>query len=129
MLVREDAPGADAAAGVAGDEADGTGVAGADQRPDRVGVGRDAHDASVARGHEIGIEALEYDPYLATHVEKPIGPELYLTLGKIGYGKGGEITWPDPSQITLKPEHLDPIDILTDLVSSHTASKSESTTA
>src|SRR5262249_14185063 len=66
--------------------------------------------------------ALSYTwEYPALHVEKPIGPELYLTLGKFAYGKGGEITWPDVSQITVKPEHIDPIDILTDLVSSHTA--------
>jgi Domain of unknown function (DUF4157) len=55
------------------------------------------------------------------HIEKQIGPELKLTLGKIGYGKGGEITWPSISQIKLEPEHIDPIEIVKDLVSSSKA--------
>ena len=55
------------------------------------------------------------------HFEKPIGPELKLTLGKIAYGKGGEITWPSISQIKVEPEHIDPMEVVRDLVSSNKA--------
>jgi hypothetical protein len=48
--------------------------------------------------------------------QKQVGPELRLTLGKIAYGKNGEITWPSLSQIKLAPESLDPIAIVKDLL-------------
>jgi Domain of unknown function (DUF4157) len=59
--------------------------------------------------------------YPAWNITKNIGPELKLTLGKIAYGKDGEITWPSISQIKVEPEHIDPIEIIKDLVSSRTA--------
>ena len=62
--------------------------------------------------------------YPAWSIKKQIGPELKLTLGKIAYGKGGEITWPSLSQIKLEPENIDPIEVIKDLVSSKSASKS-----
>lgn len=40
--------------------------------------------------------------------QKQVGPELRLTLGKISYGKDGEITWPSLSQVKLDPPDLDP---------------------
>jgi hypothetical protein len=48
--------------------------------------------------------------------QKQVGPELRLTLGKIAYGKNGEITWPSLSQIKLEPESLDPIAIVKELL-------------
>jgi hypothetical protein len=49
-------------------------------------------------------------------LEKNIGPELKLTLGKIAYGEDGKITWPDVSQIALEPKDIDPIGIVKDLL-------------
>jgi hypothetical protein len=54
--------------------------------------------------------------YKVAKLEKQIGPELKLTLGKVAYGKGGEITWPSASQITLEPQDLDPLDLVKDLM-------------
>jgi hypothetical protein len=54
--------------------------------------------------------------YNVAALEKPLGPELKLTLGKVGYGKGGEITLPSASQISLEPKDIDPLDIVKDLM-------------
>jgi hypothetical protein len=61
--------------------------------------------------------------YPAWSLKKQIGPELKLTLGKIAYGKDGEITWPSLSQIKLEPENIDPMEVIKDLVSSKSAAK------
>lgn len=53
--------------------------------------------------------------YNAAAIEKKLGPELKLTLGKIGYGKGG-VTLPSLSQISLEPKDLDPLGIVKDLL-------------
>lgn len=50
-------------------------------------------------------------------VSKQLGPELELTLGKVAYDQG-KITWPSLSQVKMKPENIDPIEIVKDLVGS-----------
>jgi hypothetical protein len=54
--------------------------------------------------------------YNVAAIEKKLGPELTLTLGKIAYGKGGEITLPSLSQVSLEPKDLDPLDLVKDLL-------------
>jgi hypothetical protein len=85
---------------------------------------------AYAKGHmlaklDVDLVAEAYAAYgLLSHtwtwnvkkIERQIGPELKLTLGRIAYGKGGEITWPSASQITLEPKEIDPMDIVRDLV-------------
>src|SRR5262249_36203905 len=63
--------------------------------------------------------------YKVGSLKKQIGPELKLTLGKIAYGKDGEITWPSISQIKVEPEHIDPLEIVKDLMRSGKAEKTE----
>jgi hypothetical protein len=55
--------------------------------------------------------------YEVANFQKQIGPELKLTLGKVGYAKDGTITLPDPSQISLEPKDLDPLELLKELLS------------
>jgi hypothetical protein len=85
---------------------------------------------AYAKGHmlaklDVDLVAEAYAAYgLLSHtwtwnvkkIQRQIGPELKLTLGRIAYGKGGEITWPSASQITLEPKEIDPMDIVRDLV-------------
>ncbi len=56
--------------------------------------------------------------YKVAKLEKQIGPELKLTIGRVVYGKNGEITWPNLSQISLEPKDLDPLDLVKDLMRS-----------
>jgi hypothetical protein len=60
--------------------------------------------------------------YPAWNLKKQIGPELKLTIGKVAY-KNGDFTWPSLSQVKIQPEHIDPVEIIKDLVSSRTAAK------
>lgn len=46
--------------------------------------------------------------YPVASVSKQLGPELKITLGKVAYGKNGEITWPSLSQIDVNPKEIDP---------------------
>ncbi len=43
---------------------------------------------------------------------KQLGPEINITLGKVGYGKDGKITWPSLSQIDVTPKEFDPMGLL-----------------
>jgi hypothetical protein len=54
--------------------------------------------------------------YPVAATTKQLGPELNVTLGKIGYSRTGEITWPSPSQFDLKPKDLDPLELVKDLL-------------
>ena len=54
--------------------------------------------------------------YNVKKIEKRIGPELKLTLGRIAYGKNGEITWPSISQISLEPKDIDPLEVVKELL-------------
>ena len=48
---------------------------------------------------------------------KRIGPEMKVTLGKIGYSKDKGVTWPSLDQIDYSPKEFDPMQIVTDLLS------------
>jgi hypothetical protein len=67
--------------------------------------------------------------YHAAAVTKQLGPELKLTLGKIAYGKGGEITWPSLSQIKTDPENLDPMSLVKELLNDGKAQKAPGATS
>lgn len=55
-------------------------------------------------------------------VQKTLGPELKVTIGRIAYGRDGTITWPSLSQIDIEPKEFDAMSILTDLVRESRAS-------
>jgi hypothetical protein len=61
--------------------------------------------------------------YNVADLSKQIGPELKLSLGKIAYSKDGQITWPDPSQIKLDPENIDPLEVVKELMGKGKAEK------
>jgi hypothetical protein len=48
---------------------------------------------------------------------KRIGPEMKVTLGKIGYSRDKGITWPSLDQIDYSPKEFDPMQIVNDLLS------------
>jgi hypothetical protein len=54
--------------------------------------------------------------YNALGVRAPLGPELILKIGRVEYGKNGEITWPNTSQMSLEPKNLDPATLVTDFL-------------
>lgn len=56
--------------------------------------------------------------YNIVDLNKNLGPELNLTLGKLSYDKSGKIVWPSLSQMKLTPENIDPMDIVKDLLGS-----------
>lgn len=54
--------------------------------------------------------------YNVASVSAQLGPELRLSLGKIGYAKSGEITWPSLSQIKPDPETIDPLSVVKEML-------------
>jgi hypothetical protein len=54
--------------------------------------------------------------YEVASVSARIGPEITLTLGRIGYGKNGQITWPSIDQITVAPDSVDPVAVVRDML-------------
>lgn len=53
---------------------------------------------------------------------KQLGPELNITLGKVGYSKDGKITWPSLSQIDVNPKDFDPMNLLKSVLADSTGS-------
>jgi hypothetical protein len=54
--------------------------------------------------------------YPVGSVQKQLGPELNITLGKIGYSRTGEITLPKLSDVKVTPE-IDPLGVIKELLS------------
>jgi hypothetical protein len=54
--------------------------------------------------------------YPVASVTKQLGPELKITLGKVGYSRTGELTWPSLSQIEVTPKEIDPLAIVKELL-------------
>lgn len=55
--------------------------------------------------------------YPLAAAEKPLGPRLKVTLGKIAYSPSAGMTWPSLEQIKLEPADFHPLDMVKSLMS------------
>jgi hypothetical protein len=63
--------------------------------------------------------------YPIASIERTLGPKLVISFGELGYSTKTGPAWPDFSMISVDPKDVEPLQIMKDILSGSTDSKSE----